>query len=276
MHSPPSRPSAESAMAELRYFACGDTTHELSALFAGRVRGRRAFPAGVFLYDNGAGARVLFDTGYRTGPWPRGIAATAYRALVPPRVEPHEGAAEQLAAAGVAPDSITHVVLSHLHPDHVGGLVDFPAARVVLKEETARAASSPHPSHGVLGALLPERFPPRDALVLDSGAFRPTAVGGRTLLAHDLLGDGMYLVLDLPGHAPGHLGALVESRSLLAGDAAWGGDLTHSRVRLRRPLRALNHDWESHLETQRTLEEVAAAGTAVVYSHDIDVPARLW
>jgi glyoxylase-like metal-dependent hydrolase (beta-lactamase superfamily II) len=44
---------------------------------------------------------ILFDTGMAAG----GITAA-------------------LAAAGVTPDQVTHVVLTHMHPDHIGGLSD--------------------------------------------------------------------------------------------------------------------------------------------------------
>nr|WP_245606133.1 MBL fold metallo-hydrolase [Thermus amyloliquefaciens] len=33
---------------------------------------------------------------------------------------------EHLALAGYAPEDITHVFLTHGHPDHIGGLVDAP------------------------------------------------------------------------------------------------------------------------------------------------------
>jgi glyoxylase-like metal-dependent hydrolase (beta-lactamase superfamily II) len=65
------------------------------------------------LVDTGS-ARILFDTG----------------------VEP-AGLLRALGAAGRAPADVTHVVLTHLHPDHVGGLTDeagaptFPEAAYV-------------------------------------------------------------------------------------------------------------------------------------------------
>src|ERR1700743_2903563 len=46
-----------------------------------------------------------------------------------------------LCAAGVAPDSITHILVTHIHPDHTNGLIDeagnkwFPNAELVVQED---------------------------------------------------------------------------------------------------------------------------------------------
>ena len=72
--------------ARLRHYACGSTTHDPAALFRGGDRGIRTFPSGVFLFDDGSGRRVLFDTGYATGEWRTGWKGSVYRRLLPPIV----------------------------------------------------------------------------------------------------------------------------------------------------------------------------------------------
>jgi glyoxylase-like metal-dependent hydrolase (beta-lactamase superfamily II) len=67
---------------------------------------------------------VVFDTG--DGPQPAG--ATTGRMM------------ENLRAAGIDPDRVTHVVISHFHGDHISGLTDaqgaaaYPNAEVVVPE----------------------------------------------------------------------------------------------------------------------------------------------
>jgi glyoxylase-like metal-dependent hydrolase (beta-lactamase superfamily II) len=56
----------------------------------------------------------------------------------------YEGTAEQLLARlGVAPGSVDHVVLTHLHYDHAGGTAAFPDAVVVLQQSELDYWSGP-------------------------------------------------------------------------------------------------------------------------------------
>lgn len=252
----------------LRHYVCGSTSHDVGAMFRGTPHGVREFPSGVFLYDAAGGRRVLFDTGYATGEWHTGWRGAVYRRLLPPLVRDADDVAARLRADGVDPASVSHVVLSHLHPDHVGGVRRFPHATFVLSAGHERTLSAPRLRAGVLTGLFPTWFPDAERLVLDDEAFSTVEVGGTALRAHDLLGDGSYLVVDLPGHADGHLGALIDGRVLLAGDAAWGSDLVHASGNLRALPRAIQHDADLYAATARSLSEIAASGIRVVCSHD--------
>lgn len=261
--------------ARLRHYACGSTTHDPAALFRGGDRGIRTFPSGVFLFDDGSGRRVLFDTGYATGEWCTGWKGSVYRRLLPPIVTEDDDVAVQLLRDGIDPDSITHVVLSHLHPDHIGGAHRFPDATFVLSAGQLRSLSAPRMREGILSGLLPTWFDTADRIVVDDDDFVLRAVGGHPVRTTDLLGDGSYLVLDLPGHARGHLGALVAGRVLLAGDAAWGSDLLHAADHLKPIPRRVQHDVAAYRETARTLRAIVAAGVRVVCSHDAVVDKEL-
>lgn len=45
------------------------------------------------------------------------------------------GAREAVAAVGTDPESVSHIVVTHLHYDHTGNLPDFPHARLVVQRE---------------------------------------------------------------------------------------------------------------------------------------------
>lgn len=244
-------------MSELRYFACGETSHDMGRLLRGALRERRVFPAGAFLYRSGT-RRVLFDTGYAPEPWRAGLGGWAYRRALPPRVGAGDTIAEQL-----DPATITHVVLSHLHPDHIGGVRFFPNAAFVLSDEARRTLERPRLRDGLLRELLPPWF--REATVLPSPAFSSGPHGLRTA---DLFGDGSYLLVDLPGHTRGHLGALIENEVLLAGDAAWGRDLLGAERRIRPLPRLVSHDMTRQRETAQMLLAAEQHGLRLLFSHD--------
>jgi len=102
----------------------------------------------------------------------------------------------QLAALGYRPADVTHVVASHLHFDHAGGLKLFPRAKCYIgRGEWAHAGAPPAASAGF--------FRPED---LDPiRGFRWFEVGED----HDLFGDGSVVLLYLPGHTAGQLAVLV-------------------------------------------------------------------
>jgi glyoxylase-like metal-dependent hydrolase (beta-lactamase superfamily II) len=234
-------------------------------------------PGGVVLYDTGYAPRVQRAVG-------RGIDRI-YGALLPVRVNPGETAVEQLARLGVAADDVTTIVLSHLHADHLGGLCDFPAARIVVDPRAVAAMQGARGlgrlSRGWLPSLLPDDVAAR---VLDPASLAAVEADlaplGEGAPARDLTGDGSVVVVPLPGHSDEHLGLLVRTRAgqvLLLGDAVWHlravthGDLPHPLVRL------ITRDWAGY---RRTVVDLAALARRrqdllMLPSHDEDAIARV-
>lgn len=120
---------------------------------------------------------------------------------------------ERLAAAGIAPDDVDTVVLSHLHEDHYGwsvapgGAPAFPRARYVVQ-----AAE--------LAALAPGDAATTYAVAPLRAAGRLHVVDGGTRLAAHRSGGAVTLV-PTPGHTPGHQSVVVDGgrrQIVIAGD----------------------------------------------------------
>lgn len=56
---------------------------------------------------------------------------------------PEHAAVRQLARFGLAPGEVKHIVMTHLHFDHAGGLPDFPQARVHVHRREVEAIQHP-------------------------------------------------------------------------------------------------------------------------------------
>jgi glyoxylase-like metal-dependent hydrolase (beta-lactamase superfamily II) len=167
--------------------------------------------AGLVVFDTGIAERARVDPEHYVG-W---LGAKLGMLEVPEGA----GLADQMRAAGLDPGKVTRVVISHLHFDHTGGISDFPNAVVVVAEAE---------KGWVLHGLKATDFVDTDALVdiarwqtIDYQTEKPLAT---LLAAHDLLGDGSIMTVDLSGHTPGSTGMLVRTADapvLLTGDAAW-------------------------------------------------------
>jgi glyoxylase-like metal-dependent hydrolase (beta-lactamase superfamily II) len=127
-----------------------------------------------------------------------------------------------LKEAGLGPNDLSAVLVTHIHLDHAGGVGDvaqaFPAARVYVHERGARHLVDPSRLVASAGQVYGD--------LLDSlyGRLEPTPAD-RVHVLHDgdtvEIGDGRTLTaIDSPGHAKHHLGFLdSESGLLFAGDA---------------------------------------------------------
>lgn len=125
---------------------------------------------------------------------------------------------EQLAELGIKPDDIDFVGVSHLHFDHIGQLDLFRKATLLIGK-------------GDWDLLNAKPADPRVNTVpfkhwLDSGqdkgaAGKSEAVDGDK----DIFGDGSVVMLDMPGHTPGHHSLLVRLKN--KGPVLLTGDLAH-------------------------------------------------
>ncbi|MFV0428030.1 MAG: MBL fold metallo-hydrolase [Arachnia sp.] len=244
-------------MPELRAFACGSTSHRLSMLLRGAPSQARRYPAGVFVYDGG-GRRILFDTGYAPRPWKTGLRGALYQRLLPPKVDGREVIARQ-----IDPATVSHVVVSHLHPDHIGGMLYFEHATFIMSRACVNALDHARVRDGVLHGLIPDWFDPARAIIVDEFTPGPHGIGQA-----DVLGDPGFVLLDLPGHSPGHIGALVAGRVVLAADASWGRDMLGQEDRVRAIPRSITHDYDAVKATAQALLRAEAAGLRLLFSHD--------
>jgi glyoxylase-like metal-dependent hydrolase (beta-lactamase superfamily II) len=135
-------------------------------------------------------------------------------------VEPPSGIVpvqHMLTEVGLGPTDIAFALPTHLHWDHVSGLLDLPGLEIKAHDVEWQWAmgTSVAPAPGVRASLMDRPF---ETYELDGP---PVLTFTRS---HDLLGDGSVLLVDLGGHSPGSVGVLlrtVRGPVLIAGDAAW-------------------------------------------------------
>ncbi|MEJ8570081.1 MBL fold metallo-hydrolase [Microbaculum marinum] len=170
-----------------------------------------------------------------------------------------------LAAAGVTPDKVTHVVHTHMHPDHVGWNTVLRDGRWVPTFPNARYLM-PKTDFDFFQELRKENSPVEDGAFTDS--VDPVLEAGLA----DFITDetellGFLRVSKAPGHTPGMLNYWLESRGETG---VFSADVMHHPVQIYRP------DWNTAFctlqdEALRTragfLAEAADSGALVMSCH---------
>lgn len=150
------------------------------------------------------------------------------------------------------------IFLSHFHVDHIGGTQFFSDGQFVYRHSTyqtlgkmGRVASM---QHGFLPKLLPPDFEQRGQGFPETLWHSDERLPGfRTI---DYWGDGSLLLVDLPGHALGHLGfylELTEGPLFYVTDAFWDARCFFGSGRLPLVSRAAQHSIADYRETQQKL-----------------------
>jgi glyoxylase-like metal-dependent hydrolase (beta-lactamase superfamily II) len=146
-----------------------------------------------------------------------------------------------LEAAGIAPDSITKVVFTHGHADHLWGVIDdfgdgdrFPNARYVISGAEWDFWTSPDTATRVPDALK--------GMALGSSRILK-AIEAKTERRKDgeTVAPGLTY-LSTPGHTPGHMAVLIEDggqRLVVGGDV-----LAHIAISFARPEWRIGSDFD--------------------------------
>ena len=100
---------------------------EVAGLVMGAPKGEKISIAMVIWLIRGGGRNILFDSGYHRDTFLKFFPSTEY-------IRPDEA----VKLAGIQPEEITDIVISHAHWDHLGGIDLFPKATVWIQKEEFR------------------------------------------------------------------------------------------------------------------------------------------
>lgn len=237
----------------LHVLSTGEMTSSLDGFLAGEA-GDITYPILTYVIEHPRGL-VVIDTGLH----PEIAESTARLRKLDGMFRPHLAAdgssavGPVLSAAGFDPTQVSDVILTHLHFDHGGGLLQIPNARVIVQAR----------EWGVL----------RDERQVAIGAYNPDDVDlGHARVEidgdHDVFGDGSVTCLLTDGHTAGHQSVRVVTET---GTYLVCGDCCYLRRSLENEhLPNFGFDRQRQLHSIRRLAGERDRGATLLFGHDPD------
>lgn len=230
----------------IRYATAED---EVADLVMGAPKGEKINLAMVVWLIRGGGHNILFDSGYHRDTFLKYFPSTGY-------LRPDEA----VKLAGVQPEEITDIVISHAHWDHLGGIDLFPKAKVWIQKEEygyyTGEAWQPKGNHGGID--------PADVLKLVSvnteGRLRPVD------------GDNVEILPGIRAYTGGHHTYAAEyirvdgnPPFVLASDNCY---LYRNLAEHKASATFSEEFWPANIKNQQRMIELAGSADRVVPGHD--------
>jgi N-acyl homoserine lactone hydrolase len=170
-------------------------------------------------------------------------------------VAPKTSLVDLLSKVGLKPEQIKYVGISHYHGDHVGQVGSLPSSTLLIGKADWDVVTDPKMS-----------------AVGNPAAFANWIGGGGKMeavpLDKDVFGDGTVVMLNTPGHTPGHHSLLVKLKDM--GYVLISGDLVHFRENYEtNGVPSFNTDRSETLASIDRFKKIAANLKAtVIIQHD--------
>jgi N-acyl homoserine lactone hydrolase len=224
---------------------------------------------GLVLFDTGQDRAAVTDPDYNPG----GFTGFIYRRIGRFTIEPQDTLSAQLANLGYDTAQVRTAILSHLHPDHAGGVRQLRHADLVVSQGEWDALVGPKAE--MIGLM--RNHVDLSGLRWDRITFEPTTDPSLAPFteAHDLFGDGTLTLLPTAGHTPGSMSLLVRRPG--AAPLLMVGDLTYDVHLLdEKHLPGMGHKHQMKQTTDRIHQlRETHPGLVILPAHDPGAANRL-
>jgi len=250
---------------KIRLFKAGFCTHPGFIVQPGSGIKAKKFPAGIALIAHPTQGYILFDTGYHPNfhASTRTFPERFYAMVTPCSLHHGDTILEQLNTLNIHQADIKHLLLSHFHADHIAGMVDFSDATIHCHQAGLTYMEKSNRINrvrkGYLNKLVPDsaanQFSFFTGFTIDIGDILNLSetIG---LSAIDWFNDESIYVVNLPGHAAGHIGLLVRIEKgfiFLLADACWLKESLSHHVNQHWIANILSDDHKAYKETLKKL-----------------------
>lgn len=238
----------ENKIAGIKFYRCGYCINDLKHMYKEiKTHKKVKFYAKVMLIDHKTHGKILVDTGYSHRIYENGLTSKLYQLLNPAYYQKEDHILYQLKKDGIDQKDLNMVILTHLHPDHTGGLKDISHARMIMSDQCGSRLFRSKYRELIFSNQINKQMKKKPVFLTLSQQSPLKGFMGR-----DLFHDNSIWLIDLCGHAYGQTGIYIPEKKLFyVADATWGRD--YLRYRLRLIPRLIQNHYHSYIQTVKKI-----------------------
>lgn len=243
----------------IKSYNCGYCENNLKHMYKGTPHKIVPFDARVLLIHHRVYGHILVDTGYSKRLFNNGVISLLYNLLNPSTYRSGQHILKQLHQDGLRLSDINKVILTHLHPDHIGGVLDFKDKVFTVSRNTQELLRNHKIKDLVFESMINDELKER-LEVVDLVDESPLD-GFRGI---DYFGDNSLWLIEIEGHAKGQMGVyLPEVQVFYVADALWSYD--YIDYDMRTIPRLIQNDYNKYIHTIEKLKKLD--GIRIVTTH---------
>jgi len=247
-------------------FHCGYCKNNLKHIFKNEKNKDIVFSAKVVLLHHKEHGYFIYDTGYSRQIYSCGLVGKIYNFLNPTFVEKCDEIPQKLSKIEISVSDINSVVISHFHPDHIGGLKFFDKSKILISKDVYSSYKNKKLKNLIFKDLLPI-FLENNLSIIDN--FKNISSFNQ---AYDMFGDSSVILVKLDGHACGQLGLyLPEHKILFAADSCWQSEFLEKINSMKFIPRLIQDDFYEYKKTINLLKKLKNENIKLIFSHDDNV-----
>lgn len=249
---------------KINYFSCGYCQNKLQTIFKNVEKKIINFPAGVFLIKHKKYGYILYDTGYSSEILKNKIKYFLYRLPNPIILKKEDEIINQLVEKGIKEENINYIILSHLHPDHIGNANKFTKAKFIITEECYNNYKQNKIKDLIFKEFLPNDFEKRVIIIKKYDKIEEIPVE-----VNDLFNDGSLYLCSVNGHAKGQGCLFIKERNIFLGaDVCWGINLLKYTKNMKIIPKLIQNNFSEYIEGIKKLQKIEKKGIEILVSHD--------
>jgi len=243
------------AKTKIQFFSSGYCTGNRKHIHKGEHSEKLIFHALWALIEHSELGYIVFDTGYTSRFYDvtKKFPYKLYKWATPVYHEEKQSCKNTLLSKGIRPADIDHVVISHFHADHIGGIRDFPNAKKWFKNSAIKHFQNKNNWSGIVKAYIKPLVPKDISGYYPEDSFPEADWNGFKIWKWK---EDISFV-DLPGHSRGQIGLFIKDTNLgdvfLLADASWSLHSIREKVYPSQIVKIFVDDYD---ETTKTINKL--------------------